>query len=254
MTNPSDDPLYRDPAMAQFYDLQNGWKTAKERPDFDYCAALANAAASVLDLGCGTGDLAAALAHDRAVTGVDPAAAMLDIARRRPGGDRVTWVQADARTVRLDHRFDLVVLTGHAFQVFLTAADQAAVMSTIAAHLAPTGVFVFDSRNPAYPAPKTRTRDETLHRFDHPQRGPVEAWNDSVYDPDTDILTYTTTYRLLRTGDINAATAQIRYTPQADLAAMLASAGLAVDRWLGDWQGTAYHPTAREIIPIGRLA
>jgi len=38
---------------------------------------------------------------------------------------------------RLGRRFDLVVLTGHAFQVFLTDDDQRAVLSTIAEHLAP---------------------------------------------------------------------------------------------------------------------
>ena len=103
MSTPSSNDLYRDPHLAQFYDLAN-----RGRADFDYCLALASDAASVLDLGCGTGELAAALAKDRAVTGVDPAAAMLDIARRRQGGDRVTWVQADAQSVRLGRRFDLV--------------------------------------------------------------------------------------------------------------------------------------------------
>ena len=55
----------------------------------------------VLDLGCGTGLLATAIAaRGPAVTGVDPAAAMLAIARDREGGGRVTWVHADGRSVR----------------------------------------------------------------------------------------------------------------------------------------------------------
>ena len=103
----------------------------------------------VLDLGCGTGLLAAALGEGGEVFGVDPAAAMLDVARRRAGGQRVTWVEADARTVRLGRRFDLIVMTGHAFQVLLTDDDQRAVCETIAAHLVPGGTFIFDSRNPA---------------------------------------------------------------------------------------------------------
>src|SRR5688572_28616020 len=104
-----DDPLYRNPALAQFYDVANQWGA-----DFDYCVSLASDATSVLDLGCGTGELAAALAQNRKVTGVDPAAAMLDNARGRPGGGNVAWVQADALSVRLGKRFDLIVLTGHA--------------------------------------------------------------------------------------------------------------------------------------------
>ena len=143
----------------------------RQRDDFAYCLGLAKDAASVLDLGCGTGELAAALAGGRSVTGVDPAAAMLEIARGRPGGEPVTWVVADARSVRLDRRFDLVLLTGHAFQVFLTADDQRAALATIAAHLAPGGRFIFDSRNPDAPGRKERTREETLRRIDHPRLG-----------------------------------------------------------------------------------
>ncbi len=52
--------LYDDPGLAQFYDLANRWG-----PDFDFCRHLARDASSVLDLGCGTGELAAALAGTR---------------------------------------------------------------------------------------------------------------------------------------------------------------------------------------------
>lgn len=245
----SDDGLYQDPDLAQFYDLKTGG-----RADFDYCTTLAGDAETILDLGCGTGELTVALADDRALTGVDPAAAMLDIARLRPGGDRVTWVEADARSVRLDNRFDLVLLTGHAFQVFLMTEDQEAALSTIAAHLKPGGRFIFDSRNPAFGGRKERDRDETLHSIDHPDLGEIEAWNESRYDPIAMILTYSNSYRVKQTGTLHSASAQIRYTDRNELAAMMAAAGLTVDTWLGDWQGAPYDPTAREIIPIGRLA
>jgi SAM-dependent methyltransferase len=244
-----DDPLYRDPALAQFYDAANGWGA-----DFDYCMALAAGAASVLDLGCGTGELAAALRPNRRVTGVDPAAAMLAIARQRPGGRDVTWVEADARSVRLSERFDLVLLTGHAFQVFLTSDDQRAALSTIAAHLAPNGRFIFDSRNPALRTWENRNRHNTRHRLEHPQLGTIEAWNEPSYDDDTNVLTYENGYRVLATGRTFSASAQIRYTPQEELAEMIEAAGLVVERWLGDWDGRPYHRTAREVIPIGRLA
>ena len=50
------------------------------------------------------------LASSRKVTGADPASAMLDIARSRPGGERVEWVEADARSLSLETRFDLILL------------------------------------------------------------------------------------------------------------------------------------------------
>jgi SAM-dependent methyltransferase len=248
MSEPLDENLYHDPNLVQFYDLAN-----RRRVDFEYCAALAGEAISILDLGCGTGALAAAVSRDRTVIGVDPAAAMLDIARQRSGGDNVTWVQADAGSVRLGRRFDLVFLTGHAFQVFLTTAEQQAVLSTIAAHLEPAGQFVFDSRNPAHNAPKHRDRNDSVRRLDHPQLGQIEAWNESTFDESTEILTYENSYRVVDTGEVFSATSRIRYTSKEELAGMLEAAGLAVEKWLGDWQGNPFHSNAREIIPLGRL-
>lgn len=242
------DNLYHDPEMAQFYDLENRWAA-----DFDYCSQLAEEAQSVLDLGCGTGQLAASLADRRTVVGVDPAAAMLNIARRRPGGERATWVEADARRLRLDRRFDLVLLTGHAYQVFLSDEDQQALLSTIAAHLAPGGRFIFDTRNPTAQAWRDWTPEQTRRSLEHPALGTVEAWSDVVHDAATGIVTYQTHYRIPASGRQVSAESQIRFITRERLSALLDHAGLKVEEWLGDWEGGAYEPTSREIIPVGRL-
>lgn len=245
-TVPTEDRLYRDADLAQFYDLENGWA-----PDLGYCFELAREARSLLDLGCGTGQLAASLTGGRDVVGVDPAEPMLAIAQARPGGDMATWVCADARSVRLGRRFDLVVLTGHAFQVFLTDEDQRAVLATIAAHLAPEGRFIFDTRNPAMEEWREWTPAESARTLKHPALGAVDAWNDVAQDPATGIVTYETHYRVIETGRVYSASSQLRFTARDDLAAMLAEAGLAVDDWLGDWTGSPCGPASKEIIPVG---
>ena len=244
----TEDRLYRDPELARFYDLDNQWG-----PDLDYCLRLATEARSVLDLGCGTGQLAARLAVGRTVVGVDPAEAMLELARRRAGGRRVAWVRSDARCLRLGRRFDLVLLTGHAFQVFLTERDQAAVLSTIAGHLAPAGRFVFDTRNPAAEAWRDWVPERSRRRLTHPGLGAVEALNDAVHDAATGIVTYRTHYRVVASGQRFSASSQIRFTSREALVAMLDHAGLEVDDWLGDWQGGVCGPASPEIIPVGRL-
>ena len=246
--DPIEDRLYRDPELAQFYDLENQWAA-----DLDYCLALAQDADSVLDLGCGTGQLAARLGGDRIVYAVDPAGAMLDIARARPGGEGVTWVQADARSVRLQRQFELVVLTGHAFQVFLTDEDQRALLSTIAAHLAPAGRFVFDTRNPAVEEWREWTPERSRRRFAAPGLGDVEAWNDVVHDAATGIVTYQTHYRAGDGSRHFSASSDIRFTDRKALAARLDGAGLVVDEWLGDWNGAPCGPASPEFIPVGRL-
>ncbi len=246
------DRLYHDPALAAFYDIDNGWG-----PDLDYCAALARGCRSVLDLGCGTGRLVARLAAGREggreAVGVDPAAAMLAVARERPGGAAARWVRADARDLRLGQRFDLVVMTGHAFQVFLTDADQDAVAATIAAHLAPDGRFVLDSRNPAAEEWREWSPDRSLRVLAHPLLGPVEAWDDAEHEPETGIVTYRTQYRTAA-GQLWSASSRIRFTPRDRIAASLEGAGLSVDAWLGAWDGRAWVRNAAEIIPLGRRA
>ena len=246
-----DDRLYHDPALADFYDLENGWERS---PDFAYCRAFAADAASVLDLGCGTGELAVALAGERLVVGVDPAAAMLEIARAKPGAKRVDFVEGDARTVRLGRRFDLVLLTGHAFQVFLTVEDRRAALATIAAHLAPGGRFIFDSRNPACREWEEWGPEESMRLVEHPRFGAVSAWNDVTHDPATGIVTYETHYEIRATGRRLSAASRIAFPQKAELDALLAEAGLKVERWLGDWEGGDWWPDAGEMIPLGTLA
>lgn len=248
MTNQTIDALYNDPRLADFYDIDNGWYD-----DTRTCLGLAHEAESVLDLGCGTGLLASAIAQSgAAVTGVDPAAAMLEIARRREGGARVTWVEGDGRSVRLGRRFDFIVMTGHAFQCLLSDDDQLALLRTIAAHLSPQGRFIFDSRNP-----KGREwlewNPKESHRFvEHPKHGKVESWNDYAYDEPTGVVTYGTYYRL-GSGELLAAKSLIRFSPKEHLARLMQEAGLSVDNWFGDWQRNDYTPEAKEIIPLGRM-
>lgn len=245
----SGDRLYDDPALAGFYDLENHWGV-----DFDLIRAMTRPGWRVLDLGCGTGQLGAGLAEAGCrVTGVDPAAAMLALAAMRPGGDRARWRQGDARDLRLDERFDLVVLTGHAFQVFLTLEDRRAVLATIAAHLAPEGGFVFDSRNPLVEewrewGPATSRRE--LH---HPDYGPVEAWNDVERDALTGIVTYETVYALAD-GRRLAARSRIAFPPRAEIEALAREAGLAVADVWGDWARAPWTARSPEIVVTGGLA
>ncbi len=249
MTEPEADLLYQDPDLVQFYDLEN----EEGRADFAFCRALAQDAGSVLDLGCGTGQLAAALSQGRRVTGVDPAGAILAAARRRPGGAAVEWIEADARTLRLERRYDLVVLTGHAFQVFLTQADRSAVLRTIAHHLAPRGRFVFDTRNPAAREWEGWVPDRSRRILDHPVLGRVEAWNDMERDEESGVVTYRTAYRATAGGRLFEASSRIAFPDRATVAALIGEAGLRVEQWLGDWQGRPWREDAAEIVPVGGL-
>ena len=243
------DRLYQDPALARFYDLDNHWG-----PDDAYIHALAQGRSRILDLGCGTGRLATRLAldHGNQITGVDPARPMLDIARQKHGADRVTWIEADARRLCLDQTFDLITLTGHAFQCFLTEDDRAALAATLATHLAPDGLFLFDSRNPAC-REWEEWHPETSHEWrDLPGHGRTESWNDAHWDETCQTVTYQTFYRTEADGRLHQAASRIAFPTKAQIAGTLTEAGLAVVRWMGDWTGGRWHEDSPEIIPIGR--
>ncbi|GJL83390.1 MAG: methyltransferase [marine bacterium B5-7] len=242
------DKLYSDSRLAQFYDIDNG-----PGENTAYVTQLADKAESVLDLGCGTGILLASLGRKKYTVGVDPAVAMLDIACRRSGGEVVKWVNGDARNIRLGQNFDLIILTGNVFQVFLSEADQRAVLTTIATHLSSQGMFVFDTRNPTREEWRTWTPKASNRLIHHPSLGEVKAWNDVVYDAATHIATYETHYLVLSDNTLFSASSRIMFTSFDTLKQMMDDAGLVVVRWMGDWTGVEYTVSSPEIIPVGRL-
>jgi 2-polyprenyl-3-methyl-5-hydroxy-6-metoxy-1,4-benzoquinol methylase len=140
------DPIFAEPRLAEVYDPLD-----PDRSDLDAYVAMVEefGARSVLDIGCGTGTLACLLARrGLPVTAVDPAAASLEIARTKPGADRVRWVRGYATDLpRL--QVDLVTMTGNVAQVFLTDAEWAATLRAAHAALGPDGRLVFETRDPA---------------------------------------------------------------------------------------------------------
>jgi ubiquinone/menaquinone biosynthesis C-methylase UbiE len=243
------DTLYRDDELAEFYDMDN----ARLRDDFRFVRRLAKDARSVLDIGCGTGELAVDLADGHDIVAIDPARAMLDIARSRSGGEKVEWIEADARDMRLARAFDLIVMTGHAFQTLLTADDRLAALRTVAEHLKPGGRFVFDSRMPAAAEWREWTPTLSARTIEHPRHGKVRSWNDVRQDSVTGIVSYETHYEFVATRRHIWSTSQIAFPEKEDIAATIAEAGLTVRRWFGDWAGNPWSPDAPEIIPLGRL-
>lgn len=245
------DPLYHDQRLAQLYDIDNGWTD-----DRSYCLELARSRRTVLDLGCGTGSLAVAMAetHGCEVIGVDPAGAMLDVARGRPGGGRVTWINADMRRVTLGKRFDLIVMTGHAFQCLLTTGDRIAALRTAAAHLAPEGLFIFDTRNPAREEWREWTPEKSHRVIDVPGHGETEAWNDVSFDPARQVARYETLYRFKNTGEVLRAQSEIAFPSLQDVKASLTAAGLLAAEWLGDWRGGPLTAQSPEFIAKTRHA
>src|SRR3954452_22813444 len=91
------DAIFDQPTLAATYDDLD-----PDRRDLDVYLSIVRelGARSVLDIGCGTGTFACLLAEQGVeVVGVDPAAAMLEVARRKHAAERVRWVHGTVTDV-----------------------------------------------------------------------------------------------------------------------------------------------------------
>lgn len=246
MTDPvRPDAIFTDPRLAAVYDAAN-----PARDDIEFYVRLAGPTPiRILDLGCGTGVLAAELAErGHRVIGLDPAPAMLEIARRRPGGERVRWIEGDARRFALDDRFDLAVMTGHVFQVFLAPEDVAAVMQTVRRHLAPGGQLAFESRNPLVREWDDWNPDATRERLEVGGGQAVEIFY-RVTDEHDGLVTFET-HHGFADGTSVVSPSTLRFLPRPEIATALTEAGFSSVEWLGDWTGAPFTDASPEIIAV----
>ena len=181
------DAVFDDPRLAAIYDVLD-----PDRSDLDPYLAMLEAlgAGSVLDLGCGTGVLALLLA-DRGieVIGVDPAGASLDVARAKPGADRVTWIHGDASAIPAAVVVDAATMTANVAQVFLTDEEWLATLAAIRAALRDGGHLIFESRDPDRRAWEEWTEERTRSTTDVPGIGRVTDWG-QVTDVDGELVTF----------------------------------------------------------------
>lgn len=232
---------YQTPDVAQVYDAKNSG-----RDDFAFYRQLAaelslgNPDFAVLDIGCGTGALGVQLAADGyRVLGVDPAEAMLDVARTRPGGEACTWIHGYAKDVP-DAVADLALMTGHVAQYFLTEDAWAEVLTEAARTLRPGGWLAFESRNPGQRAWERWVPEHTTRRLPHPDGGELTTWielldvdeeaADGVLETHRGITTYPDGHR---SGDDSSET--LIFRPLHRLTTSLEAAGFTVEQTYGDF-------------------
>ena len=221
------------------------------RDDFAFYLPLVLSARAVLDVGCGTGALlrlAREAGHPGRLCGLDPARGMLNQARRWPD---IEWVHGDLSTVGWEREFDLVVMTGHAFQELVEDDEIRAALAAIRAALIDGGRFAFETRNPldrAWERWATQYSGEVtdatgaIVRCEYRVETPVEGG----------VVRSISTFTSPGWDHPEVSRGALRFLDAAALAAFLAGAGLAIEAQFGDWSRQPLTATSPEIITIAR--
>jgi SAM-dependent methyltransferase len=233
---------YDDLEDARLYDVQNAWGRSDE-----FYLSLVMAAGDVLDVGCGTGALlkrARRDGHRGRLVGLDPGAGMLAVAREEPA---VEWISGVLVPGAYDAEFDLVTMTGHAFQELRTDDDVRTVLRGMRDAVRPGGRVAFDTRNPT--ARGWESWPGQVHEVTY-QDTPIKVWYE-VERVEGELVTFTEFTdggRWRRQADRST----LRFLPRLALDRFLADAGLEVETYHGDWDGGPLTEDSPEIIAVAR--
>ena len=242
------DKLFEDAELAALYDA---WSPREVRNDYDFYLPQVMAASAVLDVGCGTGSLlheAREAGHAGRLVGLDPAAGMLAQARRRSD---IEWLRGDLASAAFDAEFDLVVMTGHAFQVLVTDDEVRIGLAAVHRALKPGGCFAFETRNPAARA-WDRWKPEFARTVTPPGAAPVRIVTEVIRPFDGSKLTFTHTFTSAAWSGARVSESTLRFLDAATLSAYLARAGFALEAVSGDFDGSPLSDGSPEIVVIAR--
>jgi len=239
------DDIFEHPRLVAVYDALD-----PDRSDLEVYVEIVHelGAESVLDIGCGTGTFALLLADlGLQVIGVDPAAGSLDVARAKPGAERVSWIHGDA-TCLPPMQVDLATMTGNVAQAIIDKPDWEGTLRGVFAGLRRGGHLVFETRDPAYRAWREWNRSASYDVTDIPGVGKVERWGE-LTDISGPLVTFRSTWVFASDGRTLTSDSTLRFRQRDEVEADLTALGYALD----DVRGAPDRP-GREFVFLCRAS
>jgi SAM-dependent methyltransferase len=241
------DRQFSDIELAELYDL---FHPPDGRADFRFYLPMVMSAEAVLDVGCGTGALlhaAREAGHRGQLVGLDPAFGMIETARERRD---IEWILGSLATISFVGEFDLVVMTGHAFQVLIEDAELEAALRAIRSALKGNGRLAFETRNPF-----VREWEEwTPERISGvtTDAGIVVFMRDELQEVRGQIVRFTTTFESRAWDEPKKSESTLRFVDSGRLALFLSDAGFVIEDQFGDWDRQPLTDATPEMITIAR--
>ncbi len=219
------DNIFEHPRLVAIYDALDS-----DRSDLEVYAAIADelGAARVLDVGCGTGTFPLLLA-DRGleVTGADPAGGSIDVARAKPGAERVKWLHGDATTLP-PMQVDLVTMTANVAQAIVDPEDWEGTLRGAYDALRPGGHLVFETRDPTYRGWLEWNRESSYSVTEIQGLGAVESWVD-LTDLSLPLVSFRYTCVFASDGEVLTSDSILRFRERNEVEAALVAHGYAVE-------------------------
>ncbi|MDQ3020510.1 MAG: class I SAM-dependent methyltransferase [Bacteroidota bacterium] len=162
-------------SYAKYYDLLYKDKDYKSEADYieKFIKKYKPDSKKILDLGCGTGRHAAIFAkRGFNVTGVELSEHMIEIAQihlknNDTLSENLKFVQGDIKNIKLNEKFDIVMLLFHVMSYQTKNEDIKQTLKTVKEHIKPDGIFIFDFwYGPAVLAQKPESRLKKLESED----------------------------------------------------------------------------------------
>jgi ubiquinone/menaquinone biosynthesis C-methylase UbiE len=241
------DAEFNEPRLVEIYDAEWSWSA-----DDDYFVALVNETpgARILDLGCGTGRLALALAAmGHRVTGIEPAPVSLAAARAKRNSGRVTWIQGTARSAQ-DAAFDIALMTSHVAQVFIADHEWTSVLTDLHRALVPGGRLAFDARDPRARAWERWTPQRSRREVSLGSAGTVEIWTE-VTSVGDDTVSFTHHYRF-GSGEELRSDSTLRFRSEEQLRESLTAVGFEIENIYGGWKRQPIGSGDGELLVVAR--
>lgn len=239
---------YKNSLLVDLYDIINPYAA-----DTKFYVELIESlnAKSVLDIGCGTGILAAELIEkDISVIGIDPSKQMLDIAKARVPDGKGTWIQGTAKDIP-QVSIDIAVMTGHVAQVFLDEAEWVETLFSVYNALKTGGYLVFESRNLNFRPWESWNKEKSFHSIEDQKHGKVEIWHELKEVADT-LISFDTHYKVLSSGDTVVSQNKLIFRSKQQIEESLEGTGFEIEYIYGDWNKNPIGEESKELIFIAK--